>query len=219
MPRIPSSVRAWRRSGAVVPPPRSRRRPPPSRAARSGQEPDDVRRGRAEDVGQIGVRQVAQGRPDGPDDGPVRLVGVPAGQAAARRTVIGSRRAPMRPIASSRKRVTPTPAVPPSSIGPGPAVRGVVEAGGEARERLLAPDEPRARVPGRAWRHSTGPRRLGWPCHDRPPGAPAPSRQHAQRAARARSGCTSRSRSSRRPIRRSSGTPRARRTAPTSRPG
>jgi hypothetical protein len=35
-----------------------------------------------------------------------------AGQAAARRTIIGSRTDAIRAIASSRKRVTPTPAVP-----------------------------------------------------------------------------------------------------------
>ena len=37
------------------------------------------------------------------------------GQAVARRTVIGSRNEHILVMASSRKRVTPTPAVPPSS--------------------------------------------------------------------------------------------------------
>ena len=71
------------------------------------------------------------------------------GQAVARRTVIGSRSARIRSIASSRKRVTPTPAVPPSSIVRVTPVGGVVQSAREAGKCLLASHEARARVADR----------------------------------------------------------------------
>ena len=91
-------------------------------------------------------------------------------------------RAPIRSIASSRKRVTPTPAVPSRRTVRRSPMRRVVERGGKAGEGLVAPHELRARVRGR---HDgiirAASARLDR--HDRHP-EPAASRQHAQRAAR-----------------------------------
>ena len=91
-----------------------------------------------------------------PDDGAVRLVDAADGQAVARRTVIGWVRARIRTVASSRNRVTPTPAVPVDDHRP---------RRGRRRRRRGAP--PGARTPHRgrrtarsctwrAWPHSTG---------------------------------------------------------------
>ena len=105
-----------------------------------------------------------------------------AGQAVARRTVIGSPSACIRPIASSMKRVTPTPAVPSSRIV---RARPPAASSSPAARRANASSRPTKRA--LEWLAGMsafyGPRRLGWPCHDRPP-ARAPSGQHAQRIAR-----------------------------------
>ena len=72
-----------------------------------------------------------------------------AGQAAARRTVIGSRRAPIRAIASSRKRRDADAGGPVEQDGPGPPWAASSRAAARLGEGLFAPHEPRARVPGR----------------------------------------------------------------------
>ena len=109
------------------------------------QQPDDL--GAPDRAGgQVVVGQVARGRADGPDDRAVRLVG--AGRPGASRAGRSSARAAarIRSMASSRKRVTPTPAVPPSSRVRVWPCGGVVESRREPGECLLASHEARARV-------------------------------------------------------------------------
>ena len=114
-PRTPSRVRAWRRSGAVGPPPSTGTPIAARRGARSGSS-----RMTSDVAGPRRPARVSAGmsRRAGPMARTMGPYGSSAldGQAVARRTVIGSRSARIRSIASSRKRVTPTPAVPPSSI-------------------------------------------------------------------------------------------------------
>ena len=147
-PRIPSSVRAWRRSGAVGPPPATGAPTSTSRGSRSGSS-----RMTSDVAGPSRPARTSAGRSR--RAGPIARTMGPygssalAGQAVARRTVIGSRSARIRSMASSRKRVTPTPAVPPSSRVRVTSVRGVVESPGEAAECLFSPHEARARVPDR----------------------------------------------------------------------
>ena len=84
-----------------------------------------------------------------------------AGQAAARSTVIGWRRAPMRTIASSSSRLTPTPAVPSISTV---RVRPWAASSRTAARSANASSRPTNRalvyLPDMA--ASYGPRRLGW---------------------------------------------------------
>ena len=181
-PRMPSSVRAWRRSGrrpAAAP----GRRPGDVEDRREvGQEPDDLGRGRSEQVGQLVERQAPAGSARWPGRSVRTARRRRAGQAVARRTVIGSPSACIRAMASSMKRVTPTPAVPSSRIV---RARPPAASSSPAARRANASSRPTKRalewLAGMAAFY--GPRRLGWPCHDRPP-ARAPPGQHAQRAAR-----------------------------------
>ena len=66
-----------------------------------GQQPDDLGRGRAEQLGEDIRRQVAQGRADRPDDGAVRLVG--AGRPGASRAGRSSARAARASARSPRR--------------------------------------------------------------------------------------------------------------------
>ncbi len=111
----------------------------------------------------------------------------------ARRTVIGSRSARIRSMASSRKRVTPTPAVPPSSRVRVTPCAASSSAAARRRECLFSPHEARARVPDghagilRSARDRPNTLRRAasarLACDDRR-SPRATSRQHAQRAAR-----------------------------------
>ena len=105
-----------------------------------------------------------------------------AGQAVARRTVIGSPSACIRAIVSSMNRVTPTPAVPSSRIV---RVRPPAASSSPAARRANAASRPTKRalewLAGMSAFYGPASARLA--CHDRTP-ARAPSRQHAQRAAR-----------------------------------
>ena len=147
-PRMPSRVRAWRRSGAVVPP-----------LSVDAPGLDQWQRGRAgggrrrRSPGRGGRRAprltgVAQRRADGSHDRPIRLVSVgwPGG-----RTQDGHRFAK---TADPDDRLVeeagdPDPGGAVQEHGPGASVGGVVESRGETDKGLIAPHEPRARVPGR----------------------------------------------------------------------
>ena len=91
---MPSSVRAWRRSGRRRL--GSRRRLPPASASRArelGQEADDLRGGRPERRPSSSCGSARERGPIGPDERAVGLVGRRPASAVARRTVIGSARA------------------------------------------------------------------------------------------------------------------------------
>ncbi len=142
----PRGARAWRRSGA--PSCRRRRRPagPSSRAAELRQEPDEVGGGGPEDGGELVVGERARA--------PARWPGRPARTArrcrpASRRPQDGHRLAQP---ADAPDGLVEEPGDPDAGRtaeeqGPGAAAGRIVEHGREPRECVLAPDEPRARVP------------------------------------------------------------------------
>ena len=146
-----------------------------------GQQADDLGRGRAEQVGQDRVGQRPEGRTDGPHD---RAVGLVDAGGPGRSPEHGHRLAqgadPGDRLVEEAGDPDPGRAV--DQDGPRPTVRGVVEGRREIGERVFAPHEPRARIPGghggilRAASARLDP-------DDRRP-ALAPPRQHAQRAAR-----------------------------------
>ena len=121
-PRMPSSRRAWRRSGTVVSAWVPSPRPAPRRDASSGRSRSSssvawpmtsarASSGRAARAGRRARTSGAYG------------ASVPSPNAHPRSTVIGSCSASRRLITSSMKRVVPTPAVPSSSNAPAsPAV-------------------------------------------------------------------------------------------------
>ena len=147
-PRIPSSVRAWRRSGAVGPPPSTGAPTSASRGSRSG------RRRMTSDVAgpsrapRTSAGSVAQGRADRPDDGAVRLVGAgrPGGRAQDGHR-LAQRAHPLDGLVEETG--DPDARGPTEQQGPGHAVCGLVEPLGEAGECLLSSHEARARVPDR----------------------------------------------------------------------
>ena len=79
--------------------------------------------------------------------GPYGLVVAGVGRPGSGSASTAPRSPPMRALASSRKRLTPTPTVAASEDRAGPPVGGLVERGREPGELRLAPHEPRARVP------------------------------------------------------------------------
>ena len=152
---MPSSVRAWRRSGAVVPRPPVEAPIASRRGRQVGQQADDLGRGRAEQVGQDRVGQRPEGRTDGPHDRAVRLVdtGGPGrspehGHRLAQGADPGDRLV--------EQAADPDPGRAVDQDGPRPTMRGVVEGRREIGERVFAPHEPGARIPDRHVRHHTG---------------------------------------------------------------
>ena len=178
---MPSSVRAWRRSGAVVPgwqpgSPSAARRGSRSGSRRttsdvagpsSSASPSSGRSRRAgpiaRTIGPVGLVDV--GRPGGGTEHGQRLA--QGADPVDRLVEKAGHPDPGRPVEEDRAR---------------PPMRRIVERGGKAGEGLVAPHELRARVRGR---HDgiirAASARLDR--HDRHP-EPAASRQHAQRAAR-----------------------------------
>ena len=131
--------------GALV----ARQRRPPGRLQTSrhaGHDPDDVGRGRTEHGVQSSSDRASSVGPTDRTTGPYGS-SVPAGIAAPRSTVIGSRES-----ADPSDRLVEEAADPDAGRSAqehraGPSAGGIVEHGRESREGVLAPDEPRARVP------------------------------------------------------------------------
>ena len=112
-----------------------------------GQQPDHLRSGRSEQVGQVIDGQGAQGRPDGPHDRSVRFVrpGGP-GRRAQDGHRLAERAHPGDGLVDEPGHAHPGGPV--EQDRPGTSTRGVVESGGEAGERVVTTHEARARVAG-----------------------------------------------------------------------
>ena len=192
-PSTPSSRRACRRSGTVVSrtlapsdaPPDARRRAP---GAGAPAHPSPSRRRR-----RARHRSGPPARVAAPGSTERTAVGAPARRHRHARPAWVRGAAATRRIVSSMNRVTPTPAVPSIMSAPAPPDDADSSSDGEPGERVLTPDEPRARVRDghggilgahRRCGHPSGSGSVGYAApRDRRPTS-APSRQHAQRASR-----------------------------------
>jgi hypothetical protein len=135
--------------------------------AEIGQQAHDLRRCRAEEVDEDVGRYLAERRADGTHEGAVRLVrvGRPGGRAQDRHRLAESLQPRDRLIEEARDSDARGPI---EEHRPCRAARRLVQRHGQTRERVIATDEPRARVPGghgrilRAGHHP-----------DTPPGGPS----------------------------------------------